>query len=194
MKKFIMAYALLLFVNAQSQEIALEACIERITQELIRIKDEAAQQHDECIKHKAVLLSDQGHEYQVARQNWFRNCLNNDGSSACKQAAQMLQGALIHLQKTDVYAQNYLPALEGCYLNAQKYYALAHMLSVVQQPEQLNPSIDSVQDRMLYAIDEMKVDGDPKPSQLWLELTHDRGVLNKRAQGELRDFVASVGN
>lgn len=194
MKKIILLCSLLLAANARAEEFTSESCIERITQELIRIKDEAAQQHDACIKHRATLLNDQGHEYQVARQNWFRNCSNNDGSSACKQAAQILQGALTHLQKTDVYAQNYLPALQEGYLNAQKYYALAHMLSVVQQPEQLNPSIDSVQDRMLYAIDKMKVDGDPKPSQLWIELTHDRQALNKRAQEELRDFVEHMGN
>jgi len=194
MMKKIIVCSLLFVLNMQADNSDDSSYLPRIQEEFARVKTEAKQKHDECVTHKAALLAmDQAKEYVAARSNWFKNdCGNNGESAACKQATQKLKKGLALLQKTETYTQHYLPALEGYYVNAQKYYALPLMMSVIQQPEQLNPRIDSPKDRMLYAIDRMKVDGNSEPSEIWLELVHDRGALHKRGQKELRDFVKNM--
>ena len=194
MKKIIVC-SLLFVLNMSADHIEGINFLPQLKEEFARVADLAKQKYDESATHRATLLKTApGKEYQSVMRNWFNNnCENNNESSLCKDLAQKLQDRLAHLQKTEIYTQDYLPALEEYYVNAQKFYALPLMISIMQQPEQLNSRIDLTKDRILYVIDGMKVEGDSEPSKIWLELSHDRGALNKQAQKELtRGFVENM--
>jgi hypothetical protein len=175
MKKIILFSLVVLSANAAN--IQEELCkVQKLAKEArdMRIEDEKALE-------KALLETGLGQEYMNARKNWFREgCAEQGESLVCKQATKMFETALTRLQETDIYRQKYLPNLKAEYLNARKCYMFAFALSL--------PGEERVAGIEKY----MQEEGNVEPSKLWLELSHDRGELNKQAMAEVRDFI--LGN
>jgi hypothetical protein len=175
-------------------ESAGGSTFEAILQEMGATQALVAELYKDHPTHKAALFAlPEAKNYVFARQNWFaNNCGDNQHSTTCKQAREALQEGLGALQKTDLYTEQYLPNRREYRKNEYKFHALQHMASLTNQPEQLNPSIESGKDRMVYAINCMKVIGNGESSQLWVEFSQDPIEAVEHAQGELRGFLERI--